>query len=298
MHASNDSSRALAHLAQRDLQAGRRFAAHQRGGRLGEFSARSCISLSRTASTRFAAKQRSITSRCAPTSSTRLPAGFANDGKVASTGTVPQSPSIRSPASGRTRRNASPARRQAIAGRTPIAGQAAIGAGFARHARQEPRRADVGEKPDADFRHGELITLAGHPMRSVDRNADAAAHHDAVDQRNVRLRIMLDQRIEMDTHRARTQHLLLLAGAAEFPQRANIAAGRKRLARPPPSRSRARPPSSCCPGAQLAVECTHHAVRHGIERLRPVERDNAGRAAPLEQDFSLLVHSVRSTLPI
>ena len=36
------------------------------------------------------------------------------------------------------------------------------------------------------------------------------------------------------------------------------------------------------PGGQLRAQRMHHAERDGIERLRPVQRDDAGRATALE----------------
>ena len=41
------------------------------------------------------------------------------------------------------------------------------------------------------------------------------------------------------------------------------------------------------PGVELARERAHHLVRDRVERLRPVERDDAGGAAPLEQDVGV-----------
>ena len=38
------------------------------------------------------------------------------------------------------------------------------------------------------------------------------------------------------------------------------------------------------PSVELRAQRAYHAVSEGIERLRPVERDDAGGAAPLEQD--------------
>ena len=37
---------------------------------------------------------------------------------------------------------------------------------------------------------------------------------------------------------------------------------------------------------ELRAQRPHHVVGDGVERLRPVERDEAGRAAPLEKDFA------------
>ena len=48
------------------------------------------------------------------------------------------------------------------------------------------------------------------------------------------------------------------------------------------------------PGRKLRAHGQHHAMADGIERLRPVERDNAGCPAPLEQDVGRArVHCVQ-----
>ena len=106
-----------------------------------------------------------------------------------------------------------------------LAGQPAIGADLARQARQEPGGADIGEKADADFRHGELEAVAGNAMRAVHRHADAAAHDDAVDQRHIGLAESLDRGVERIFLAAEVQRLLVPAGAAQIVERANVAAG-------------------------------------------------------------------------
>ena len=55
-------------------------------------------------------------------------------------------------------------------------------------ARQRVGRADVGEEADADLGHGEKVAIAGDAVAAVQRDADAAAHDDAVDERDVGLR--------------------------------------------------------------------------------------------------------------
>ena len=77
----------------------------------------------------------------------------------------------------------------AVGGVKALAGERAIGAEFARQARQEPGGADIGEKADAHLRHGELKAVAGDAVRAVHRHADTAAHGDAVDQRHVGLAV-------------------------------------------------------------------------------------------------------------
>ena len=116
------------------------------------------------------------------------------DGAAAAPRAGPARPAPRTPPAShrpRPRRTARPADRQtrddatrwvamrqgdAIGRVEPFAGQRAIGAKLARQPRQEPGRADIGEKSDADLGHGEAKAVAGDAVRAVDRDADAAAH--------------------------------------------------------------------------------------------------------------------------
>ena len=63
-------------------------------------------------------------------------------------------------------------------------GQREIDARMTREARQKIRSAHVGEKADADLRHGESEPFSRDAMRGIDRDADAPTHDDAVDQRD------------------------------------------------------------------------------------------------------------------
>src|SRR5688572_8225790 len=107
----------------------------------------------------------------------------------------------------------------------PLAGERAIGASLTRQPRQEPGRADVREEPDPDFRHREAETLAGDAMRAVDRDPNAAAHHDAIDDGDVGLAIALDDGIEPVFIAPEAKRFVEAAGATEIIERAQIAAG-------------------------------------------------------------------------
>ena len=76
-----------------------------------------------------------------------------------------------------------------------VARQRHIGAGEARRARQQIGAADVGKEADADFRQGDGRTLGDDPVRRVRREADAAAHDQAIHHRDERLRITRNQRV-------------------------------------------------------------------------------------------------------
>ena len=73
------------------------------------------------------------------------------------------------------------------------------------------------------------------------------------------------------------------AGVSGVVERADVAAGRER----PAARGRHHHPRDrriVAHSCNCRISAPHHAKRHGIERLRAIERDEAGRAAALEQD--------------
>ena len=178
------------HLRQRNLEAGRRFGPNggrRRGGerRHRVAAAAASSSAARMSSIRSASNSRSIVGRRA--SSAPLLGSCEAPRASSSTGASSHSASISS-ATARRRHAMGGDRRRVRIGRVqPLAGQRAIGADLARQPRQEPGGADIGKEADADLRHGEHEPIAGDAMRAVHRDADAAAHHDAVDQRHVGL---------------------------------------------------------------------------------------------------------------
>ena len=175
-----------------------------------------------------------------------------------------------------------------------LAGQPAIGAKLARHARQEPGGADVRKKADADFRHRELEAIAGDAVRAVHRHADAAAHDQPVDQRHIGLAIVLNRRVERIFVAPELQRLGVAAGLAQIVKRADIAAGGKgAIAGRGDDNTRDR--LVIGPGVELRAQSAHHVVGDGVERLRPVERDQPRRAATFEQDAG--VHCIFRSFP-
>ncbi len=274
--------------ASASFEARRRFGADQGGGGGGPSRRRfhrfppHGRARARMSSTRSPANSRSIALRRAVTGPS--PAGSAKAPSIASTGIAAAQRLEQLGEAGRGDPVGGDPGRDAIGGVEPLAGQRAIGAELARQARQEPGRPDVGKEADADLRHREHEAVAGDAMRAVHRNADAAAHDDAVDQRHVGLAITLDPGVER----------VFLAPRTPAPRR-SVRRGRdRRGARMSPPAEKARPPlavtitrvtaGSLSHSASCARERAHHAVRHGIERLRAVERDEAGGAAALEQD--------------
>ncbi len=182
------------------------------------------------------------------------------------------------------------ARSHRIGGGEPIAGKRAPGAKLARQTRQEPGRADVGEKADADLGHGELKTIAGDAVRPMHRNADTASHDDAVDQRDVGLGIMLDGGVEDVFLPPELQRLALAAGAAELVDVAQIATRRKRA----PGRRHHDDPGHriiVAPTLQRLRDRPHHRAGHGVESRGAIERDDTGSAAPLDQNLGVRDHA-------
>ena len=65
-------------------------------------------------------------------------------------------------------------------------GQGEVKTGPAEQPRKKIRAADVGQETNTDLRHAEAVPLACHAMRAVKADADAAAQHEAVDERHIR----------------------------------------------------------------------------------------------------------------
>ncbi len=61
-------------------------------------------------------------------------------------------------------------------------GKSQIHPGHSRHSRKKPAAADVWKETDAGFGHRKAQTFACDPVGSIKADADAAAHHDPVDQ--------------------------------------------------------------------------------------------------------------------
>src|SRR6185437_13448178 len=78
----------------------------------------------------------------------------------------------------------------------PRADQAEIEAERAGTAAEEIAAADIGKQADAGLRHGEHRVFGGDAMAAIDRNPDAAAHVDAVHERDVWFRETVQPRVE------------------------------------------------------------------------------------------------------
>ena len=167
-----------------------------------------------------------------------------------------------------------------------LAGQRHIGAGEAWRARQPIGSADIGKEADADFRQGDGRTLGDDPVRRVRREADAAAHDQAIHHRDEGLRITRDQHVEIifrrpELLRQRTARLCRIIKRADVAARAQPAlAGAVeqhgadgRIGRP---------------RAQQRGHGDGHVERERVERLRPVQRDAAQRALLADDQVAVL----------
>ena len=173
----------------------------------------------------------------------------------------------------------------AAAARAPVKRE--IGSGKSRRARQQKAGADVGKIADRDFRHGDRRALGDDAVRCMRRKADAAAHDDAVHQRDHRLWIARDQNIQMVFGRPEFFRQSFAARLRRIVERADIAAGGKS----PPAGAVEQDRTDgriVRPGAQQRRHGDDHVERDGVERLRPVERDAAQRAVGADDDVAVL----------
>ncbi len=82
-----------------------------------------------------------------------------------------------------------------VGGAERSARQRGVQAQKPRRARQYERAADVGDEADTHFGHRHLRGVGDHSHAAVDADPDAATHHDAVHQRDIRLAEAADLRI-------------------------------------------------------------------------------------------------------
>src|SRR6478672_6630943 len=104
-----------------------------------------------------------------------------------------------------------------------LAGQPEISTDLAGRVRQQPVAAYIGEEAEPHFRHRKFCPLRYHAVAAVRGQPDAAPHHDAVHERDIRFWKFGDAGIE-DVFLA-PQYLAEVAlDLRAFPERADIAA--------------------------------------------------------------------------
>ena len=169
---------------------------------------------------------------------------------------------------------------QRIAGSDAVSGQREIHA-VAAEPGQDMTAADIGKEPDADLRHGELGVLRQDTVRTVEGDADAAAHDDPVDERDIGLAITLDAGVHA-VFVGKEAGGRFGAGPACLVDLHDVAAGAEgpALSFDEHQRDRVVP----FPGVESPGERPDHIVRQRVERLGTRERDDAGPADALEAD--------------
>ena len=138
----------------------------------------------------------------------------------------------------------------------PRAGQAEIGAESAGQPRQEERCADVREEADRGLRHGEHRVLAGDTVGAVDRYADAAAHADAVNQRDIGF---------WEGRRSAVERVFL--GEERVDRRRDCRRAGRRSARMSPPAQNARSPAASITTAWMCGSSRHALQRADKPRI-------------------------------
>jgi hypothetical protein len=142
--------------------------------------------------------------------------------------------------------------------------------------RQQPGAADIREKAEADFGHGQFRLVGDDAVRGMRRQADAATHYDAVHEGDIGFWEFLDPRVQ-DIFVAPQDLAEVALDLGALPERANVAAG----AEPAFSRAFQQDHRDCgifLEGIERPVDVVEHLQRHGIDGLRTVQADDSGRA--------------------
>jgi hypothetical protein len=144
------------------------------------------------------------------------------------------------------------------------------------------------------LRHGKERALADDAMRAIDREAAAAAHANAVDQRHIGLGDAVEALNEAIF--LVEEICLVVAGAlrlaARVKDRAQIAVGAKGALAGAPHQERLHP-VVLTTGDELRIERPVHGQRQGVERFWAVQRNDAEGAAALEQHIVGIRHGPR-----
>ena len=146
--------------------------------------------------------------------------------------------------------------------------------------------AHIGEEADSNLRHCEEVALARNPVAAVEGDAHPAAHHDPIHQGDIGFRESLDADVELVFLAPEPGRLRLTSGAPEFVELADVATGAERLF-PRALHHDPRDGRIAGPVIESPAHLADHAQGQGIERLRPIERDQTGRPLPLADDFAL-----------
>ena len=175
-----------------------------------------------------------------------------------------------------------------VGGADACAREAEVEPGLAREPGQEVRGTDIGEEPDPGFRHGEEGALGHHAVRAVDRDSDAAPHDDAVDQRDIGLRVAEDEGVEAVFLRVEDRGEVAVRIVLLAVKKADVAAGAEGHAPVVPRGSahdHRRNRRVLRPFLEPGIEAQHHGLGQRVQRLRPVQRHAADPALPFQENF-------------
>src|SRR6516164_1856745 len=144
------------------------------------------------------------------------------------------------------------------------------------------------------LRHGEDRALGGDAKAAIDRDAATTAHGDAVNQGDIGFGKTVDTFNEAILF-AEKIGLVVTAPAllSRIVNRAHVAAGAKGAVAGTAHEDRLDA-LILAPSDKLRIERPVHRQGERIERLRPVERDDAEPATALEQDFVVAIHIRRT----
>ncbi len=179
------------------------------------------------------------------------------------------------------------AAQQRVPGPHDRTGQGEMGAQLTGGQRQQIGAADVRHEADPGLRHRHLRALGDDPDAAVRRHAHAAAHHDAVHDRHVRLGIAGDPGVE--------PVLVAPERGRRLPARTGVlvdgpdVAARAQAALPGPGEHDGRHLRIALPAVESRRDRRHHRVGEGVERLRPVQGQHPGTALDAHP-YELLAH--------
>ncbi len=181
----------------------------------------------------------------------------------------------------------------------PLPGHRAVHARVLRHLRQEVTAAHIRKETNRRLRHGKHRLLTAHTIRTMNRDADTATHHNTIKQRNQRLSVAFHVSVEAILIRKERQaHINFLRPV--FGNLTNISARAKGLFTVALNENMMNRIINQ-PALQLPVHRNTHLMCQRIQRLGAIENDKTSMAllfkkniSSFGQDFPriFLLHSV------
>ena len=165
-----------------------------------------------------------------------------------------------------------------------FAGEYEMRTDLTRRPRQPICRADVGKEPDVHLRHPHLRGGRDDAAGGVHGEPHASAHRQPVHERHERQWVVGDLLVEQVLVVPEPQRLGVLFGGAEgeFALPTHIAAGAQAALAGSAQGDRVDL-AAFGPGGELRPHRIDHRQVEGVDRPRPVERDDTASAAHLEQ---------------